>query len=181
MNESAETKICPHCAETIKTAAKVCPHCRYWQKRWSWHNPRVGISLWIAASFAMITFYAVALDKLFGPKESSFATYRDEISVVTSQFSHRGYESNLMNTVIGTLTNRSKVGWKDVSVEVQFFDKSGKQIDAITAKGDDYRGAVILPYGEVAFKVEGTAAHPEADYDKYKVYVRWAKDIDSWQ
>jgi hypothetical protein len=114
---------------------------------------------------------------MFGPKEQ-FATYRGDIVAVSSEFSHRLSESNVVNTVVGTLTNRSKIAWKDVSVEAQFFDKSGKQVDVITAR--DYSSLVILPTGEVAFKIEGKAARPEADYDTYKVFVRWAKDVDAW-
>ena len=178
MSEAAETKVCPHCAETIKTAAKVCPHCRYWQKRWSLHNQQVWATLWISICFAAVISIGIIFDKVLGPKEQ-FATYRDDISVVSSQFSRRMIESNTMNTVVGTLTNRGKVGWKDVGVEAQFFDKSGKEIDAITVKADDYRAVVILPHGEAAFKIEGRAARPEADYDNYKVYVRWAKDVDA--
>ena len=123
--------------------------------------------------------FAILFDKTMGPK-TQFATYRDDISVVSSQFSHRISESNTMNTVVGTLTNRSNFGWKDVGVEAQFFDKLGKEIDAITVRADDYHAVVILPHGEVAFKIEGRAARPEADYDNYKVYVRWAKDVDAW-
>lgn len=85
-----------------------------------------------------------------------------------------------MNTVVGTLTNRSSIAWKEVGVEAQFLDKSGKQIDAITVKADDYRSVVILPHGEVAFKIEGKAAQSESDYDTYKVFVRWAKDAEAW-
>ena len=179
MNETAETKVCPHCSETIKAAAKVCPNCRYWQKRWSLQNQTVLATLWMLVFFAIFVPIAIALDKMLGPKEQ-FATYRDDISVISSQFSHRLSESNIMNTVVGTLTNRSNVGWKDVGVEAQFFDKAGKEIDAITVKADDYRAVVILPHGEVAFKIEGRAARPEADYDNYKVSVRWAKDVDAW-
>ena len=85
-----------------------------------------------------------------------------------------------MVTVVGTLTNRSIIGWKDVGVEVQFLDKSGKLIDAITVNADSYRGVTILPHGEAAFKIEGKATRPESHYDNYKTSVRWAKDVDAW-
>jgi len=179
MNEAAETKVCPHCAETIKAAAKVCPNCRFWQKRWSWHNPYVAVILSILALFTVCVPFAILLDQTLGSK-TKFATYRDDIMVVSSQLSHRISEGNTMNTVIGTLTNRSEVAWKEVAVETEFFDKSGKQIDAITVRADDYHGPVILPHGEVVFKIEGRAARPEADYENYKVRVRWAKDVDAW-
>jgi hypothetical protein len=178
MNGTTDNKVCPHCAETIKEAAKVCPHCRYWQKKWSLQNPTILISIWIIIWIVVVCFLGVFFDEKFGSKEQ-FATYRDDISVVNSQFSHRIAGSNLMITVVGTLTNRSDVGWKDVSVEAQFTDKSGKLFDAITANADDYRGVTILPRGEAAFKIEGKAARPESDYDTYKVYARWAKDVNA--
>jgi hypothetical protein len=183
--ETEQNKVCPHCAETIKTAAKVCPYCRYWQKRWSLQNPQVGVTLYTLmclAGFICLTAFA---GKVFGPKEE-FATYRNEITVVSSQFSQRvsnsGCDTNVSVyvTVVGTLTNRSDITWKDVGVEAQFLDKSGKQFDAITVNANEYRGVTILPHAETAFKIEGRAARPESDYGAYKVIVRWAKDVHEW-
>lgn len=93
--------------------------------------------------------------KMFGPKEQ-FATYRDEISVISSQFTHRMSGSNLLIAIVGTVTNRSGIAWKDVGVEAQFFDKSGKLIDVISVNGDYSHGAVsLLPHDRAGFKVEG--------------------------
>ncbi len=177
MTETEATKVCPHCAEKIKAAAKVCPNCRYWQKIWSLYNPQIAGLLGIIIGFAVLSCFGIFCDRLFGPKEE-FATYRNEIDVVSSQFSHRISASNLLVTVTGTITNHSNVGWKDVGVEAQFFDKSGKMIDAITVNAGDYRGVVILPHGETAFKIEGRASRPTADYETNKLTVRWAKDVD---
>jgi hypothetical protein len=176
--ENVPTKICPHCAETIKVAAKVCPYCRYWQKKWSLQNPQVGMTLWALLGIAVWIVFGILINKAFGSKEN-FATYRNEMSVVNSQFSQRIYNSNLWNTVVGTLTNQSDVGWKDVGVEARFFDKSGKMIDAITVNADDYRGVAILPHGETAFKIEGRAACASTDYWTNKLNVRSAKDVDA--
>ena len=183
MAETEQTKVCPHCAETIKLAAVVCPHCRYWQKKWSLYNPQVGVALWIIVCFAAISFFGFFYDRMFGQKEQ-FATYRNEITVVSSQYSQRistsGCDSNasMYVTVVGMLTNQSEITWKDVSVEAQFLDKSGKQFDAITVNADGYHGVGILPHGEAAFKIEGRAARPGSDYGTYKVIVRWAKDVN---
>ena len=180
MPEDNQTKVCPLCAETIKTAAKVCPHCRRWQKKWSLQNPQIGLTLYALICFAVFGCLATFVDKLFGPKEE-FAIYRNDITVVSSQFSHRvsGSESNIYFTVVGTLTNQSNIAWKDAMVEVQFLDKTGQLIDVIKANAD-YGGVVILPHGEVAFKVEGKAARPVSDYVAHKAVVRWAKDVHAW-
>ena len=176
MSEADQTKVCPLCAETIKAAAKVCPHCRYWQKKWSIQNPQVAVALWALLAIAVWSAFGIFIGEMFGPKED-FANYRDEISVVNSQFSQRIYNSNLWNTVVGTLTNHCDVSWKDVGVEAQFFDKSGKMIDAITVNAADYRGVAILPHGEATFKIEGRAAQTSTDYWTNKLNVRTAKDI----
>jgi hypothetical protein len=179
MSGDVDTKVCPLCAETIKASAKVCPHCRFYQKKWSLLNPMVWMTLmgifWITVLIGLALFF----EKTFGPKEE-FASYRTGIDVVNSQFSQRISGSNLLITVVGMLTNLSDVGWKDVGVEAQFFDKSGKLIDAITVNADDYHGVTILPRGETAFKIEGRASHPAADYRTNKLTVRWAKDVDAW-
>ncbi len=175
MAEAEQTKVCPHCAETIKVQAKVCPHCRYWQKRWSFRNPEVSVTLSVVMMFGLVAGFSIFFDRMFGPKED-FAPYRDKVSVVSSQFSHRTNDNVLFNTVVGTITNRTEVAWKDVGVEAQFFDKAGKQIDAITVNTSDYHSVVVLPHGEAAFKIEGKAARPESDYNSFKVTIRCARD-----
>jgi hypothetical protein len=178
MTDGDNIKACPMCAETIKAAAKVCPHCRYWQKKWSLQNPQVGVTLWILVCSGLLACVVFFFEKILGPKEQ-FTTYRHEIAVLDSQFSSRISGSNLLVTVLGTLTNRSRIGWKNVGVEAQFFDKSGRLIDAITADAD-YRGVTILPHGDAAFKIEGKAARRESDYSTHRAFVRWAKDADTW-
>jgi hypothetical protein len=42
--------------------------------------------------------------------------------VVNSQFSHRISGSNLLVTVVGTVTNHGKFAWKDLGVEAQFLE-----------------------------------------------------------
>ena len=87
-------------------------------------------------------------------------------------------EENGLNKLWPKTNNHSNIAWKDVGVEAQFLDKSGKQFDAITVNANEPRGVTILPHGEAAFKIECRAARPESDYRLYKVIVRWAKDIN---
>jgi hypothetical protein len=176
MSEQTETKVCPHCAETIKSLAKVCPNCRYWQKKWSLYNPKVIVILGAVVMTGYLVGMGVFMDQLFGPKHD-FAQYRDQIQLVSSEVSHRMWSSNLWVTVVGVATNRSECSWKNVGIEAQFFDKSGKMIDDIAADAE-YRGFAILPHGEAAFKIEGKATRPASDYFTHKVFVRVAKDIE---
>lgn len=85
-----------------------------------------------------------------------------------------------MVSVIGVVTNQSEFGWKDVGLEAQLFDRSGKLIDAIQATDGGYGGIVILPHREAAFKIQTRAARNEADYANCKVTVCTAKDIMAW-
>jgi hypothetical protein len=176
MAENEPTKVCPSCAETIKLAAIVCPHCRSVQKKWSFQNPQVMITLCMVLCCLAFFGFAAVIDKAFGPK-TEFADYRNEIGIVDSQFSQRMAGSNLMVTVVGTLTNNSCIGWKDVGVEARFFDRAGKLIDVIKVNADNYTGVTILPHGEAAFKIEGRAARSPADYYTNELNVRWAKDV----
>jgi hypothetical protein len=178
MAETEQTKVCPLCAETIKAAAKVCPYCRHWLKKWSFLNPRFNVTVFGLIYLGFIVAAVIFFGNKFGPKEN-FAEYRNEITVVNATATQRIYGSNLWNTVVGTLTNRSDVSWKDVGVEAAFFDKSGKMIDAITVGSLEFNGQVILPHGVTAFKIEGKACRPPTNYWTNTVNVRWAKDANS--
>src|ERR1051325_6789733 len=173
-----ENKVCPLCAETIKAAAKLCPHCRHWQYRFSLQNPQVAVTIWIALCIAGLVCALAFVEKLFGPKQD-FAEYQDQITIVSSEFSHRMAGSNLMVTVVGIMTNQSNVSWKDVGLEARFFDNEGRLLDAVVQTGD-YHGVSILRHSEEAFRIEGKATRSQASYISHKVTVRWAKDANAW-
>jgi hypothetical protein len=179
MSEAGDSKVCPYCAETIKAAASVCPHCRYTQKRLSLRNPHVLHAVILAVYMVVMIGMIVLIAREFGPRES-FATYHDYVAVVSSQFSTRTSGSNTYVFVFGTLTNLSNIGWRDVAVEAQLLDRSGRLIDTIVARTGDFDGPVVLPHGQATFKVEGRAAQAVSEYDSCRAYVHWAKDADSW-
>ena len=140
-------------------------------------NPYAGPALFIIVWLAIIAAIGAFTEKIFGPKQQ-FSEHQNEISVLSSDFSQRISGSNTYVTVVGTLTNSSHVGWKDVIVEAQFFDNAGRLIDAIPAA--NYGGVTVLPHGVAAFKIETKAAKTESNYATHKVFVRSAKDVDAW-
>lgn len=178
MSEQPETKVCPMCAETIKATAKVCPHCRHWQKRWSLQNPQVWGGIILVFYLVAMGVLGAVVEKIFGAKRD-FTPYQSQISVLSSEISHRTSGTNHYVTVVGIVTNQSELAWKDVNLEAQCFDSAGKLIDVISARGD-YGGIPVLGHAEAAFKIETKAAQAEAEYATYKVFVRWGKDASAW-
>jgi hypothetical protein len=115
--------------------------------------------------------------RLVGPKRD-FAAYQDQLVVLQSQVTHRLAGSNLMVTVVGTLTNRSPFGWKAVELEAQHYDQKGHLIDVTPS--DRYRESSVLPHSELGFKLEGRPAQPASTYASCRVFVRAATDIRAW-
>ena len=184
MTETEQTKICPLCAETIKVAAKVCPHCRHWQPhKWSFGNPQfmqsVASVFWAASIFGAIFGLAYFLENLLGSKRD-FAPYQNQIGIVSSEVSFRMSGSNLTVFVFGVVTNKSDFAWKNVGLEAQLFDKSGRLIDVIQASDSSYNGVILLPHAEAAFKIQSKAARDETEYSTHKVVVGSGKDFRSF-
>lgn len=175
MPDTEQTKVCPLCAETIRAAAKVCPHCRHWQRKWSLQNPRVGLTFFVVVCVVVLIYLNAVYDEVFGQKRD-FAPYQSQITVVNSETSFRIVNSNLTVSVIGVVTNQTSFGWKDIGMEAQLFDGSGKMIDVIEAEGE-YRGFAVLPHSEASFKIEGRAIKQEQEYQSTKVFVRTGRDI----
>ena len=72
--ENTGTKVCPFCAETIKSAAKICPYCQ-------WQQGRGGrIVSWVVCCTIILLIVGTGwwLFRLFAPKRS-FSEYRDQI------------------------------------------------------------------------------------------------------
>jgi hypothetical protein len=172
MSGIAETKVCPHCAETIKAAARVCPNCRYWQKTWSLYNPKLLTALGFVVLMGCGAIMGILVDSITG-QGKDFARYRDQIEVVTNAMSYSRTNVDPYITTIGLIMNRSEFGWKEVQLEAQYFDASGKLIDTGVSRNFETE---LLPHGEAAFRIRILADKPESSYASEKVYVRSAKD-----
>jgi hypothetical protein len=165
------SKVCPYCAESVKTAAKICPRCRQWLSLFSIRNPAVFV---LIAYFCMVVVafgFFIFLQRFFDPG-MDFSPNRDSLSVVESRMNLQADDKQPMINVVVLLTNKSEVAWKEVQMDLRFYDKAGTLIDA----NSYWSRGVIYPHGELAFRIKTPSSHPLSDYDFYKMYVRSARD-----
>jgi len=178
MNETADTKTCAMCAETIRAIAKVCPHCRHVQTKWTFLNPNITASLmgifWIASIIVVLVF----LKRIAGNRD--FEPYQQQLLVLESSVSQRISSNGVYVVITGVITNWSNCSWKNIGVEGQLFGSDGKLIDVVPAASDYYGGFVAASHSTCAFKIESRTSHSLSDYASHKVFFRWAKDATSW-
>jgi hypothetical protein len=171
MSEASQ-KPCKRCCEPIPLAAQRCPKCQSWQSLRAYlaGNPQT----WLGLPFLLL-----ALLPLYWlmDRGANFARYRDEIEVVDAQLRTGQVGSYSGLVTVGRLRNNSPVRWKEVVIEVQYFDEDGKLIGAKSEK--DY-GLVLLPGGEHAFQVNAAQDLPPHMYASQRVYVQDARDASKW-
>jgi hypothetical protein len=108
----------------------------------------------------------------------TFIGYRDQIVVIDSSMHYQPSDEKCGPTisVVGKIKNNSDVPWKDIYLEAQYFDSSGKMIDA---NGAEQYGLTLPPHEEVAFRLRGAADRAERDYASHRVFVHSARDARS--
>ena len=164
-------KKCPYCFEDTKPAAKVCPHCRNWLSIFSLRNPVVGMVVGSMLSIILIIGFLTFVKQLMNPGRD-FSPYRDSISVVESRMNFQTDQTGQAIYVVGVLTNKCELAWKNPQLDLRFYNQSGTLIDAAstTAVG------LIYPNGELAFRIKNRPSHALSEYNSCKVFVRAAFD-----
>ena len=172
-----ETKICPLCAEAIKTAAKVCPFCHQRQDgRGRWLDQATLVnSVLVLWGLGLTCLAGVYIDYRFGGRD--FARHRGDLLVVGTALHPPQAKAGFWLT--GYVTNQSNHPWRVQELEVRFVDAHGALLDA--SHPDLKEGFVVQPHREGAFKVGLAApsitnaeiacqARVEAASEEYRVF-----------
>jgi hypothetical protein len=175
MAENEPTKVCPHCAETIKAAAKVCPFCRSKQGRYVlWRQ-----ELLIALPSAVLIITAITVIACFFPDEGgtggrSFAGHRSDLVVLNTSLDRAGTKPNFWIT--GIVTNQGEYPWRVLELEVRFLDEHGNLLDV---RHPDLKDSfVIQSHQETGFRVELGGLAFTNNNITHQVRVQMATDGD---
>ena len=151
MSVSSDTKVCPLCAEIIKTTAKVCPFCRSKQGRCALWRQELPVAVTGLALLSM----AVVMIAWLTPEEEgvggrSFAGNRNELVVLNTTLDPLKAKPAFWLT--GVITNRGQHPWRVHELEVRFVDHRGNLLDARHPVVKEL--FVVLPRQEQGFRVE---------------------------
>ncbi len=166
----AESKTCPLCCEPVRPAARKCPHCHHYLNKWvlAAYHPLIAISPMLLAFGVGFYLLSRVLDR-----GQSFEAFRSQVLISHSELQFGGLPAGPTVAVVGTLHNESNVAWKDLTIEVRFFDKSHKLID--TKQRQDY-WLMLPPKGDSAFKVSQPREFDAANYASYEARIVTARD-----
>jgi hypothetical protein len=154
MDLTSETKVCPHCAETIKAAAKICPYCQSRQGRFVTLTHKlsaalVGLTLLAALGFLSIWSFSDNADET---RDSGFARYRDKLPVVRTVLEPVGKKPEFWLT--GYVANKNGRPWRVHKLEVRFLDQHGNLVDVQHPEFNKYEAFVVQPNQEHAFRIK---------------------------
>jgi hypothetical protein len=127
MNENAETKICPFCAEMVKAAAKRCPFCNSRLSRYAFHLQEglYGLAFLICfGCFVLASYWAFPEGS--GSDGRSFEKHRDELAIRNVSVAITGHgTSGHYYDVSGFVTNRGNYPWRVENIELTISNAQG--------------------------------------------------------
>jgi membrane protein YdbS with pleckstrin-like domain len=150
MGESADTKVCPRCAETIKAAAEVCPHCQSRLARFAWWDRNLAG----AAVAVVLLGQAIVVGVWLIPEDARsegrrYARHRGDLAVVRVALDRAKVRPEFW--VSGFVTNTGAFPWRVQELEARFQDVRGNVFDVYHPAVED--PFVVAPGQEHAFRV----------------------------
>lgn len=170
-------KRCLHCDEIIAVSARRCPKCQSWQTRRG-DTPREP-SRWryLVLILILLAYFGFVTRDLWKYLGADFEKYRDRIEVVGARMLFDDEHGERHLVTVGTLKNNSSRKWRDVVIEVQYFDGEGRLVGTESSR---VRDLVLVPGTEHAFQVSGARMLPSQTYVSQKVFVRDAREATPW-
>lgn len=161
----------------IDSKAKKCPYCHHWQNKWFMiaYHPFCHMIPGILIFIALFCFLGKMFQTTFTEGES-FLQYTNAVSIIEAEmvFGVSGCEHDSPTVaVIGIIQNDSDVPWKDINLEVRYFDKQGFLMDTMQREMYSY---MVHSNDNGAFKVSSRREFPQENYDSFKVRIISAKD-----
>jgi hypothetical protein len=154
MAENAQIKICPLCAETIKSAAKICPYCQSRQSRFTVLKGE------LAGAFVVILLIGglIIVGSRVFPDESDstsgrdFLGHRNDLLVVRTALESTEKRGEFL--LSGFVTNQSVRPWRVLGLEARFLDAQGNMVEVQHREFDKMSAFVVQPSTEHAFQIK---------------------------
>ena len=172
---SASTKVCPYCAETVPGTAKLCPRCRQWLSLRSFRHPAVvGALCGLIPILGCLCLLGLFADFVGNPKPY-YSAYPDALKILQSKTQWVETKEGPRIFLTGILTNRSSIAWRDVEFDCRFFNSNGTLVDA----ANSFVYMTVGTNGDRAFRLSVKPVRPSADYFSNFVTVSTARNTRS--
>lgn len=163
-------KTCRTCRSEINQYARVCPHCRYPQGAWRFAT--YGLIVLVLFGFLALGRWqdSARMARILDPPK--YSAHPGALKVTRSEVVYDAAAACPTVTTFGTIANQSDIAWKDLQIEVRYFDASGQMIDA---EGEQAYHSFVPPNGEGVFRLQMRASREREAYSKHEVIIHYAK------